>query len=110
MDFYPRFNDGKICEMPVRFMYTAWAPWNKKLSAENLQSDVLEWYKKLYGGGFIEVQHPKRGKAFVKVDGNRRITIFKEDDRHVWAVFTDMLVKKSWNDSNPVEPTNDPSK
>jgi hypothetical protein len=26
------------------------------------------------------------------VDGNRRISIFKENDLHVWAIFTDMLV------------------
>jgi hypothetical protein len=41
MDFYPRFNDGKIFEMPVRFMYTAWAPWNKHLSADNLQRNYM---------------------------------------------------------------------
>ena len=39
------------------------------------------------------------GTAYVKIDGNRRISIFKEDDLHVWAVFTDMSVKKGWNDS-----------
>jgi hypothetical protein len=106
MDFYPKFNQGKIFEMPVRFLYKGWAPWNKELSSDKLEIDVLRWYEKIYGDGFIEVKHPKRGIAYVKVDGNRRITIFKEDDLHVWAVFTDMLVKKGWNDSPNNEPNN----
>ena len=29
-------------------------------------------------------------QLLVKIDGNRRITIFKENDLRVWAVFTDM--------------------
>ena len=103
MDYYPKFMQGKIFEMPVRFIYKGWAPWNKKLSSDNLEVDVLKWYEKVYGDGFIKVKHPKRGIAYVKVNGNRRITIFKEDDMHVWAVFTDMSVKKDWNDSNSVQ-------
>ncbi|MDP4222125.1 MAG: hypothetical protein Q8868_02325 [Bacteroidota bacterium] len=96
MDFYPRFTEGKIYEIPVRFKYVGWAPWNKNLSSDNLQSEVLKWYESIYGKGFIEVKHPKRGSAFVRIDGNRRITIFKQNDMLVWAVFTDMLVKKDW--------------
>jgi hypothetical protein len=94
MDFYPKFAEGKIYEMPVRFAYAGWAPWNKELSSENLLTDVLDWYKKIYGGGFIEVDHPEKGAAFVKVNGNRRITIFKTDDLYVWAIFTDLLARK----------------
>ena len=93
MNFYPTFVNSKIAEMPVDFMYTGWAPWNKKLSADSLQADVLRWYKEVYGKDFIEVRHPSHGMAYVKIDGNRRITIFKQDDTHVWAFFTDMLVK-----------------
>jgi hypothetical protein len=99
MNFYPTFVKGKITEMPVRFVYSGWAPWNKKLSADSLQSDVLELYKKQYGGDFFEVKHPVKGMAYIKIDGNRRISIFKEDELHVWAVFTDMLAKKEISDS-----------
>lgn len=94
MDFYPTFVEGKITEMPVRFAYNGWAPWNKKLSSENLQQDVLHWYEKSYGKGFMKIKHPEKGIAYVKIDGNRQISIFKEDDIFVWAVFTDMLVNK----------------
>jgi hypothetical protein len=99
MDFYPEFVDGKIYEMPVRFIYNGWAPWNAKLSSDSLQLDVLEWFKKMYGPGFFDVKHSVRGTAFVKINGNRRISIFKEDDMYVWAVYTDMLVKKEVSDT-----------
>jgi hypothetical protein len=99
MDFYPEFVNGKIYELPVCYLYNGWAPWNKKLSSDSLQVDVLKWFEKQYGKGFMEVKHPKRGLAFVKIDGNRQISIFKEDDLHVWAIFTDMLVKKEVSDT-----------
>jgi len=90
MDFYPRFVDGKIAEMPVQFKYMGWAPWNKKLQSPRLEKDILRWYKKQYGGGFISVRHPKRGTAYVQIKGNRRITIFLGDESTVWAVLTDL--------------------
>ena len=93
MNFYPIFAEGKIVEMPVRFIYNGWAPWTKELSATNLALDVKSWYEGIYGKGFITVTHPLKGEAFTKIDGNRRITIYNENDLHVWAIFTDMLAE-----------------
>jgi hypothetical protein len=90
MDFYPEFGQGKIVEMPVKYVYTGWAPWNKELSSESLQADILNKYSRMYGKGFIKVEHPDRGAAYIKIDGNRRITIYTENDMNVWAIFTDM--------------------
>ncbi|MBA4408138.1 MAG: hypothetical protein C0397_01785 [Odoribacter sp.] len=101
MNFYPEFAQTKIFEMPVRFVYNGWAPWNTKLSADSLQVQVLKWYEKQYGKGFMEVKHPKRGIAYVKLDGNRRISIFKENETYVWAIYTDMLVNRKLKDVNP---------
>lgn len=98
MDFYPDFIQGKISEMPVRYSYKGWAPWNKALSADSLQLDVLNYYKKVYGREFMKVEHPANGAAYIKLDGNRRITIFREGDLNVWAVFTDMLLKDNTTD------------
>ncbi len=103
MDFYPSFVNNKISEMPVRFVYSGWAPWNKELTSEKLQIDVLNWFKTVYGDDFIEIQHPQKGMAYVNISGNRRISIFKEDELHVWAVFTDMLVNKDLADSSRVK-------
>jgi hypothetical protein len=94
MNFYPNFKDGKIAEMPVKYSYTGWAPWNKKLSSDSLQLAVLKLYKQKYGNHFIVIRHPKRGNAYVQIKGNRRITIFKENDMTVWAILSDMLVIK----------------
>jgi hypothetical protein len=94
MNFYPKFADGKISEMPVQFVYNGWAPWNTNLSTDNLEADVLNWYKKIYGGSFISVRHPEEGTAYIQVNGNRRITIYKGTEPYVWAVFTDLTVKK----------------
>jgi len=91
MNFYPVFENGKIVEMPVRFIYNGWAPWNKDLSASNLAKDVKSWYEDVYGKGFITVTHPMKGEAYTRIAGNRRITIYIENDLYVWAVFTDML-------------------
>ena len=93
MNFYPRFDDDKIIEMPVRFIYNGWAPWTKELSASNLAKDVKNWYEDIYGKGFITVTHPMNGDAYTKIDGNRRITIYVENDLYVWALFTDMLAR-----------------
>lgn len=103
MDFYPKFMHGKIFEMPVSFKYKGWAPWNKTLSSDNLEKEVFKWYEKVYGDGFVKVKHPVHGTAYVKINGNRRITIFKEDDLHVWSVFTDLSLKKSFIDSIPAQ-------
>ena len=93
MNFYPRFDSGKIVEMPVRFIYNGWAPWTKELSASNLAKDVKDWYEDIYGKGFISVTHPMNGTAYTKIDGNRRITIYIENDLYVWAIFTDLLAR-----------------
>jgi hypothetical protein len=103
MNFYPDFVDGKIAEMPVQFAYTGWAPWNKKLSSDSLQIDVLRWFEKKYGDKFMKIDHPTKGSAFVSLNGNRRITIFKEDEMSVWAVFTDMSVTKEINDTSRIQ-------
>jgi len=90
MDFYPVFVDGKIVEMPVRFIYDGWSPWNREESATKLALDVKRWYEGIYGKGFITVKHPFKGEAYTKIDGNRRITIYIESDQYVWGIFTDM--------------------
>jgi len=94
MYFYPDFHKGRICEMPVTIQYEGWAPWNKNLSADSLQVDVLQLFKKWYGDDFMEIDHPEKGPAYVKVDGNRRISIFTTNDMNVSVLFTDLLLEE----------------
>ena len=100
MNFYPAFIEGKIAEMPVKFIYSGWAPWNASLSSDSLQIDLLDRFKNTYGEDFIRIDHRNRGTAYVLVNGNRRITIFKENEMNVWAVFSDMTVIKEQGDTS----------
>jgi major membrane immunogen (membrane-anchored lipoprotein) len=90
-DFYPEFVDGKIVEMPMVFHYDAWAPWSRHLFSDSLQVEVLNLFKDWYGEDFLEVKNAEHGSAYVRVDGNRQITIFKLDDSRVKVIFKDLL-------------------
>lgn len=92
VNFYPNFYEDKIYEMPVTFRYKAWAPWNRQFSGDTLHLELRDIFQEWYGKGFMEIDHPQKGKAFVKVDGNRRISLYKgnNDDGIVWALYTDM--------------------
>jgi len=97
MNFYPDFNDSTIWRMRVNFQYDGWVPWNKHMAADSLLPDVLKMYKNWYsdGNSFIQINDKTRGILYVKVDGNRRITIGKYDDVIVKVEYTDMLVEKN---------------
>jgi hypothetical protein len=96
MNFYPDFNDSVICKMRVNIHYSGWAPWNKHMFADSLLPDVVALYKNWYSAGnsFIQINDKEKGTIYVKVDGNRRITIGKYNDMIVKIDITDMLVEK----------------
>lgn len=93
MNFYPKFGEGKIFEMPVDFQYQNWALWNKEMSNDMLLEDVRKLLEQWYGGGkFIEVTSDDGSMSLlVKVDGNRRIRLWKQNVSTVRATFTDLL-------------------
>lgn len=97
MNFYPDFYKGKIARMRVLYQYDGWAPWNKHLYADSLVKDVLQLYGRLYPGGnpFLTLHNKQKGDLYVKVDGNRRITVGKLNDLYVKVDFTDLLTEKS---------------
>ncbi len=97
MNFYPDFHNDKIYKMRATLNYDAWAPWNKNLSSDSLLINLLSLFRSWYPGGnpFITINDEKRGTIYVKVDGNRRITIGKYDDVRVKVDYTDMTVEKS---------------
>ena len=97
MDFYPRFHEDKIIEMPLTFSYKAWSPWNRRLYADSLKIEVLNLMEEWYGNGFLEIKNPKNpgSSAFVKIDGNRRISIYNLDDSKVQVDISDLRLLKS---------------
>ena len=95
MRFYPEFYEDTIYLMPIEFSYDGWAPWNKDLNADKLLEDTIDLFEKWYGEGFIEVANEDRSQvAFVKMDGNRRIRIFKKHLSSVRAEIVDLPVQK----------------
>jgi len=103
MNFYPNFKDDKIYEMPAQYNYSGWSPWTKRWFADSLQLKLLKKYEEWYGEGFIKVEHGFYGAAYIKVDGNRRITIYKKDDQFVGVIFTDLLVEKALKESGEID-------
>ena len=96
MNFYPEFHQNKVYKMGVSFQYDAWAPWNKHLSSDSLYAEVVKLYHKWYSGGnpFIKITDEEKGTIYVKVDGNRRITIGKYNELYVKVDYTDLLVER----------------
>ena len=96
MNFYPDFYQDKIFSMRVSFEYDAWAPWNRTQYADSLLPDVLRMYKKWYpaGNDFMKITNKERGTIYVKVDGNRRITVGSFDDKLVKVDYTDLLIEQ----------------
>ncbi len=95
MRFYPKWEDEKIYMMPVEFTYEGWAPWNEELAVEKLREDAVKLFEEWYGPGFIEVTNEDKSQiVFVKVDGNRRIRIFRKQLSSVRAEIVDLKVQK----------------
>lgn len=94
-NFYPKFFEGKIYKMPVRYMYNGWAPWNREYWADSLKKDVLFEFKKKYPNKFLEMKHPElKVPAYIMVDNNKRIAIYELDNREVAVEYVDLTVLK----------------
>lgn len=100
MRFFPEFQDDKIYKMPIEVQYDSWAPWNKHLVSDSLIVELVDMYEEIYGPGFIQTIHPDVGKqAWIKVDGNRRISIYREDDMKARIEFLDLSAQDESTDS-----------
>lgn len=105
MNFYPDFIENKIVNMRATFQYNSWAPWNKVQYADFLLPDVLRLFKKWYPGGndFIALTDKTKGTIYVKVDGNRRITIGRFDDMIVKVDYSDLLIEEKIKKQNAIK-------
>lgn len=102
MLFYPDFDEEtKIRTMPVRMLYTGWAPWNEHLFADSLAYAVMDSMMVWYGGNSFDVfTDAKTGvDVWFKVDGNRQITLGVVDEKEIKVMIKDMY-----------HPDNDPFK
>ncbi len=107
MNFYPDYDDdNRIYKMRVYFQYDAWAPWNKAEWSDSLLPEVVRLFEKWYGGEFLEVEFETQENTpsvFVKIDGNRRVSVFRGDDMKVNAIITDLTSPKVRQEKNEKE-------
>lgn len=94
MHFYPQFEDNRLYFMPVELSYPSWFPGNEEYSNDKLLEDVLGLMKEWYGEGFFEVANKEKTiSAYVKIDGNRLIRVFKKDLTSVRVEILDLRVR-----------------
>jgi len=91
LDFFPIFKEGKVQSMTGYTQYKAWAPWRKDLWSEPLLEDTKDWFQRWFGGNeFFQIKSPGIGKAYVKIDGNRRIVLYCLTDQRVEVLISDL--------------------
>lgn len=87
MLFYGIFNKENIMTgMDIQFSNKAWSLWNKKVQSEQLVYNIKDTLKTWFpGNDFIQIPIKKdSSNLYVKIDGNRRITIKPlEDNKNV---------------------------
>jgi len=89
-EFYPLFKNDKIQSMIGYIHYIGWSPWSKHLWPDKLIEDVKDLFEEWYGPGFFSIKSPGRGKAYVKIDGNRRIVLYHNKDQRIEFLFSDL--------------------
>lgn len=94
MTFYPDFKNDRIYRMPAEIHFDSWAIWNRELYSDSLIVELIDLYENDYGAGFIHTMHPELKKeSWIKVDGNRRISVYRQDDMKVRVEFLDLSVE-----------------
>lgn len=94
MKFYPHFKNDRIYRMPIEISYDSWAIWNREFHSDSLIVALIDLYEDIYGPGFIQINHPEVEKeSWIKVDGNRRISIYPKDDRIARIEFLDLTAE-----------------
>tara|TARA_B100001250_G_C19706640_1_gene747253 strand:+ start:373 stop:969 length:597 start_codon:yes stop_codon:yes gene_type:complete len=98
MSFMGIFDNDRIMKgMDIRFNYYSWIAWREEYNSDNLINEIKDtlqlWYP---GNNFIEIDlklDSKNNLAYVKIDGNRQITMYKIDGRDVAVIIEDVSEK-----------------
>ena len=94
VNLYPVFVANKIVSLPVYYSYDLYAPWNPVYSLDTLFKEVIKMQKELYGNDFLTYSNSDDDEALVRVDRNRRISIFKNPNTNTVSVlYKDLSVK-----------------
>lgn len=101
MLFYGLFDKDEIMHgLDMRMEFNAWAPWNEDSHSPELIKTLQRHYLESYGGNpFMSLDVTEDLQAQVKVDKNRRITIYPLSGKEVVVKIIDLryendIVKK----------------
>ena len=93
--FVPAFDDKEILSnMDLNFSYVAWAPWHRHFQADSLGTKVKKLLMLWYGGNEFVTAHVGDINLPVKVDGNRRVLVYRDDPQRVIVRIEDILHPK----------------
>ena len=76
--FFPKLEKHLIQELRGRFLYNGRSPFNKERGSDVLVLDVVRQMEGWYGGRkFMKMPSPDKWRPdkFIKIDGNRKITL-----------------------------------
>jgi|GEM_PF-4385338 len=92
--FSPTFDEPFIKLLKVRFSYTNSSVFDQKTGSDVLIEELLEEMMEWYGGSdFLEIspKYPYEKPYYIKLDGNRKITLKEGDSyREVIALYEDL--------------------
>jgi len=98
INFFPEFENQVISKMHAAIYYDSHVSFSEKpFAKDSLLHDVLNLMKTWYGDGFIKIDSPDslRDDIHVKVNGNRRITVYTDDSDYLINIwFVDLLAKE----------------
>jgi hypothetical protein len=93
--FVPAFDNKQILtNLDLKVTYAGWAPWNRQLQADSLEDKLKKLFVAWYGGNHFVDAKIGEEKIPVKVDGNRRIVLYRKDPQTVLVKFQDILHPK----------------
>lgn len=97
MLFFPKFTEeDQLHIMDLSYEYLGWSPISDRFNANKLmqvvQDTLISWYG---GNSFIQVNldNTEPSTLWVKVDGNRQISMFIKDAQWVEGKIEDLSVK-----------------
>lgn len=101
INFYPNFKNGVISELNAAIYYDNAIFKDGKFELDSLMLDVLGLMDKWYGGEVFKIKSPffYKEDVYVKVNGNKRITIYPDPNGqmiNLWYV--DLTALKEEND------------
>ena len=92
MTFQPVFigKPRMLQALQLRVMFEDWSPWNAAAGADKLLPEVANYFSQTLDTEMLELQHPRHGRLFASVEGNRLITLWVEEQSTVKGMITDL--------------------